>query len=158
MELALDAECSAQRKMMLEMSKLTLAELLERARAEGLAEGTIDQCLDDISHPRTKLLRSVEEFLLERDGFHLHSSLASGGMIVSDADQTMATCTVVSNPLAAEPPTEAQLRQELAGLNVKQLKTRARGSGASNEAIEEWDEAPDIKAAAADLIVSLETA
>eukprot|EP01045_Picozoa_sp_COSAG04_P002347 COSAG04_NODE_85_length_27560_cov_8.621245_6_plen_838_part_00 len=59
---------------------------------------------------------------------------------------------------AEAPPTEEQLREALADLNVKQLKARAREAGASGDAIDDLDEAPDIKAAAMDLIVSLELA
>ena len=60
--------------------------------------------------------------------------------------------------LKAEAGVETQLREGLADLNLKQLKARATEAGASDEAIEECDEAADAKAAAADLVISLELA
>ena len=74
------------------------------------------------------------------------------------ADAIDDTVQLLLKAAAEAPPTEGQLREELAGLNLKQLKARAREAGASDDAIDDLDEAPDAKAAAADLIFSLELA
>ena len=47
---------------------------------------------------------------------------------------------------------------ELADLTTRQLKARAKEAGASGDAIDDLDDAPDFKAAVIDLIVSLELA
>ena len=72
------------------------------------------------------------------------------------ADAIDDTVQLLLKAAAEAPPTEEQLREQLSGLNFKQLKARAREAGASGDAIDDLDEAPDVKAAAMDLIVSLE--
>lgn len=52
-----------------------------------------------------------------------------------------------------ESPTEEELREELAGLTVDELKVRAEEAGASGDAIADLDRAPDIKVAAINLVV-----
>ena len=62
---------------------------------------------------------------------------------------------VVQHTETAEPlPTAAELRAELKGLTLRQLKARARDGGADGSAVDALDDAPDPKAAAVDLVLS----
>ena len=49
----------------------------------------------------------------------------------------------------ALPPTEDELRAELAELTLRQLKSRAREAGASADAVDDLDDAPDARAVGA---------
>ena len=51
-------------------------------------------------------------------------------------------------------PTAAELRAELQGLTLRQLKARAREAGAMQYSIDELEDAADPKTAAVDLVIS----
>ena len=73
-----------------------------------------------------------------------------------DADDAKAA--TIALVLSYEKPSEdksAALRQELAGLKPSVLKKRARSAGASEEQIEEADDAEDSKAAMVALVLAL---
>jgi hypothetical protein len=55
----------------------------------------------------------------------------------------------------AAPSVQAELRAELAGLTMRELKRRARAAGAGDEDIDALDDASDTKGAAIELIIKL---
>ena len=70
-------------------------------------------------------------------------------------DELDAAIQLVLKAEAELPPTEEQLREELADRTMRQLKARAKEAGASGDDIDNLDDASDSKTAAVDLIVSL---
>eukprot|EP01045_Picozoa_sp_COSAG04_P033898 COSAG04_NODE_7200_length_1169_cov_1.218692_1_plen_206_part_10 len=74
-------------------------------------------------------------------------------------DAKAAAVDLVKKATPAPVPTEEELRAELEGLTLRQLKARAREAGASEDDVDALDDAPDAKAAALDLVVKhVETA
>eukprot|EP01045_Picozoa_sp_COSAG04_P003951 COSAG04_NODE_167_length_21718_cov_556.193293_4_plen_352_part_00 len=70
-------------------------------------------------------------------------------------DELDAAIQLVLKAEAELPPTEEQLREELADMTMRQLKARAKEAGASGDDIDNLDDTSDFRAAAVDLIVSL---
>eukprot|EP01045_Picozoa_sp_COSAG04_P008324 COSAG04_NODE_458_length_14025_cov_349.233735_2_plen_799_part_00 len=160
-----------------ELVGLTLRQLKARARELGVDDDALD-ALDDADDPKAAAIGLVreatpaaapseDELRAELAALTLRQLKARAreagapGDTVDELDdvadpKAAAIDLVVSHTQLAELPlpSEAELRAQLGGLTLRQLKARAREAGAAGGAIDGLDDAADVKAAAIDLVVS----
>ena len=153
-----------------ELAALKNSELKKRAKASGASEEQLDD-VDDAIDQRAALVALIvaleaaptplREELAAFKNSELKKRAKAGGASdeqldgVDDApDQRTALIDLIVAMEAT--PAGSVLREELATLKISELKKRAKAGGASEPQLDDVDDAPDQRAALADLVVALE--
>ena len=145
-----DRAAAAQQALESELSKMQVKALKKRARAVGVDEELLDDA-DDAEDTKTAVIGLIVAKELAPHASSVYTDRATQLRSLPPAD---ANYRVV---YAVEDSATAALRQELAGLKLKALKSRARELGVSEDALEDADDADDVRVAVTGLCIEAGT-